>query len=193
MKKLLSLMALVGLAATLVACGGKKKSEDIIAPKVEKVKPAGPVKMQEYKDTNYVKWVEGRYYHLTVLRQPCDTLPMVKDETGQKFVDNVFQMTVTRRDGSVFFNRKFTKSNFNKYINADFQNTGILEGIVFDKVDGDWLVFAASVAHPQTDEYIPLVIKLSRMGVLEISQDTQMDTDNPRKDIEENTDDEDGV
>jgi hypothetical protein len=31
------------------------------------------------------------------------------------------------------------------------------------------------------------------MGVLEISQDTQMDTDNPRKDIEENTDDEDGV
>lgn len=193
MKKLLSMMALAGLAAALVACGGKKKSEDIIAPKVEKVKPSEPVKMQEYKDTSYVKWVEGRYYHLTVLRQPCDTLPMVKDETGQKFVDNVFQMTVTRTDGSVFFNRKFTKSNFNKYINEDYQKTGILEGIVFDKVDGDWLVFAASVAHPQTDEYIPLVIKLSRMGVLEISQDTQMDTDNPRKDIDENADDEDGV
>ena len=193
MKKLLSMMALAGLAAALVACGGKKKSEDIIAPKVEKVKPSEPVKMQEYKDTSFVKWVEGRYYHLTVLRQPCDTLPMVKDETGQKFVDNVFQMTVTRTDGSVFFNRKFTKSNFNKYINEDYQKTGILEGIVFDKVDGDWLVFAASVAHPQTDEYIPLVIKLSRMGVLEISQDTQMDTDNPRKDIDENADDEDGV
>ena len=193
MKKLLSLMVLTALGAALVACGGKKKSDDIIAPKVEKVKPSEPVKMQEYKDTNYVKWVEGRYYHLTVLRQPCDTLPMVKDETGQKFVDNLFQMTVTRTDGSVFFDRKFTKNSFNKYINEDYQNTGILEGIVFDKVDGDWLVFAASVAHPQTDEYIPLVIKLSRMGVLEISQDTQMDTDNPRKDIEENTDDEDCV
>lgn len=193
MKKLLSLMVLTALGAALVACGGKKKSDDIIAPKVEKVKPSEPVKMQEYKDTNYVKWVEGRYYHLTVLRQPCDTLPMVKDETGQKFVDNLFQMTVTRADGSVFFDRKFTKNSFNKYINEDYRNTGILEGIVFDKVDGDWLVFAASVAHPQTDEYIPLVIKLSRMGVLEISQDTQMDTDNPRKDIEENTDDEDGV
>ena len=186
-------MVLTALGAALVACGGKKKSDDIIAPKVEKVKPSEPVKMQEYKDTSYVKWVEGRYYHLTVLRQPCDTLPMVKDETGQKFVDNLFQMTVTRTDGSVFFDRKFTKNSFNKYINEDYRNTGILEGIVFDKVDGDWLVFAASVAHPQTDEYIPLVIKLSRMGVLEISQDTQMDTDNPRKDIEENTDDEDGV
>ena len=171
MKKLLSLMVLTALGAALVACGGKKKSDDIIAPKVEKVKPSEPVKMQEYKDTNYVKWVEGRYYHLTVLRQPCDTLPMVKDETGQKFVDNLFQMTVTRTDGSVFFDRKFTKNSFNKYINEDYRNTGILEGIVFDKVDGDWLVFAASVAHPQTDEYIPLVIKLSRMGVLEISQD----------------------
>ena len=164
MKKLLSLMVLTALGAALVACGGKKKSDDIIAPKVEKVKPSEPVKMQEYKDTNYVKWVEGRYYHLTVLRQPCDTLPMVKDETGQKFVDNLFQMTVTRTDGSVFFDRKFTKNSFNKYINEDYQNTGILEGIVFDKVDGDWLVFAASVAHPQTDEYIPLVIKLSRMA-----------------------------
>ena len=99
----------------------------IIAPKVEKVKPSEPVKMQEYKDTNYVKWVEGRYYHLTVLRQPCDTLPMVKDETGQKFVDNLFQMTVTRTDGSVFFDRKFTKNSFNKYINEDYRNTGILE------------------------------------------------------------------
>ena len=48
--------------------------------------------------------------------------------------------------------------------------------LVFDKPDGDWLVFAASVGHPQTDEYIPLVVKLSRMGVLQVELDTQMDT-----------------
>ena len=110
---------------------------------------------------------------------------MVKDERGQKYVDNVFQVTVSRADGSVFFNRKFVKSNFSQYVNDDYRQTGILEGIVFDKADGDWLVFGASVGHPQTDEYIPLVIRLSRMGVLEVRQDQEMDTTNPQQDQEE--------
>ena len=192
MKQILYIVSLAAMAVVLAACGEKKKSETIIAPRVVKVVPKEPIRMQPYMDEKEVSWI-GKTYFVTVSRQPSDSLPMVKDETGQKFVDNLFQMTVTRTDGSVFFDRKFTKNSFNKYINEDYRNTGILEGIVFDQVDGDWLVFAASVAHPQTDEYIPLVIKLSRMGVLEISQDTQMDTDNPRKDIEENTDDEDGV
>ena len=183
MKKLLSLMVLTALGAALVACGGKKKSDDIIAPKVEKVKPSEPVKMQEYKDTNYVKWVEGRYYHLTVLRQPCDTLPMVKDETGQKFVDNVFRLTVSRKDGSVFYSHVFTKKALQQYLDDDFNKTGVFEGLVFDKAEGDYLYFGASVGHPQSDEYIPLVFSLSRMGVLSIKRDTQMD--NPPEDKDE--------
>ncbi len=47
---------------------------------------------------------------------------------------------------------------------------------MFDKADGDWLEFAASVCHPQTDEYIPLVVRLSRMGELSVRRDTQLDT-----------------
>lgn len=193
MKKFLCLVALAGLMAGLTACGNKKKSEDIIAQKVVKVKPKAPIKMQEYTDDRDVKWVEGRTYHVAVHRQPCDTLAMVKDETGQKFVDNVFTVTVSRSDGSVFFNRKFTKSSFAQYINADYRKTGILEGIVFDKADGDWLVFGASVGHPQTDEYIPLVIKLSRMGVLQVAQDTQMDTASTQEGTPQSENDDDGV
>ena len=60
--------------------------------------------------------------------------------------------------------------------------------MVFDKVDGDWLVFAASVGHPQTDEYIPLVIRLSRMGELVIKRDVQMDTSNVDNQNTENED-----
>ncbi len=170
-------MATSALVLGLASCNNKKKSEDIIAPRVVEAKPSAPVKMQEYQDEREVKWVEDRTYKVIVLRQPSDTLSMVKDaETGQQYVDNVFTVTVERSDGSVFFNRKFKKQDFSQYINEDYRKTGILEGIVFDKADGDWLVFGASVGHPQTDEYIPLVIKLSRMGVLQIAQDTEMDS-----------------
>ena len=131
--------------------------------------------MQPYIDEKEVSWI-GKTYYVSISRQPSDSLPTVKDEMGQKFVDNVFQLSVTRKDGSVFFKRTFTKKNLAQYLDDDFNTTGVFEGLVFDKTDNDWLVFAASVGHPQSDEYIPLVIRLSRMGELSIKRDTQMDT-----------------
>ena len=175
MKNVMTIAAMAALALVLTACGEKKKSEDIITQRVVKVKPQAPIRMQDYTDQREVAWI-GKNYRVTVQRQPSDSLPMVKDEAGQKFVDNVFQLTVSREDGSVFFSRQFTKANFTQYITESFRKKGILEGIVFDKADGDWLEFAASVGLPQTDEYIPLVLRLSRMGDLVIRQDTQMDT-----------------
>ncbi len=190
MRKVMVATAVVGMMLTMTACSEKKKSDNIITQRVETVKPSSPVKMQKYDDERDVEWI-GKTYHVAVHRQPCDSLPMVKDETGQQFVDNTFQVVVSRSDGSVFFNRSFTKSFFSSYITEDFRRTGILEGIVFDKADGDWLVFAASVGHPQTDEYIPLVMRLSRMGDLDVKLDTQLDTSAP--DHEAAADDEDGV
>ena len=175
MKNVWLKVCLATVVVTLFACGNKKKSEDIIAQRVVKVEPKAPVKMQKNTDGLDVQWI-GKTYHVSVHRQPADSLPMVKDETGQEYVDNIFTLAVSRQDGSVFFSRKFTKSDFANYVPEDFRRTGILEGLVFDKADGDWLVFAASVGRPQTDEYIPLVVKLSRMGTLEVRQDTELDT-----------------
>ena len=163
------------LALTLMACGGKKKSNDIITERVELPKPQEPVRLQSYSDSKDIQWI-GRTYHLNINRQPSDSLPMVKDETGQQFVDNYITLVVSRQDGSQFYSHKFTKKDFDRYLDDDYRNTGILEGLVYDKVDGDWIEFAASVSHPQTDEYIPLVVRLSRMGELSIKRDTQMDT-----------------
>ncbi len=177
MKKTMTIALCGILLIMLAACGGKKKSDDIIAPKVEKVKPKGPIRMQEYTDTRDVDWI-GRKYTVVIQRRPSDSLSMVKDEYGQKFVDNIFTLSVRRKDGSTFFSRSFTKQSVSSYLDDDYRKTGIFEGLVFDKADGDWLVFGASVGHPQTDEYIPLVIRLSRMGDLVIKRDVQMDTDN---------------
>ena len=163
------------LVLTLMACSAKKKSSDIITKRVEQPKPQEPVRLQSYSDNREVGWI-GRTYRLAIDRHPSDSLPMVSDETGQKFVDNVIALVVAREDGSVFYRHQFTKQDFNSYLDEDYRKTGILEGLVFDKVDGDWLEFAASVCHPQTDEYIPLIVRLSRMGQITIQRDTQMDT-----------------
>ena len=168
MKHVCFFAALAAIVLASTACSEKKKSDTIIAQRVEKVAPAAPERMQEYTDSRSVAWI-GKTYQVAVNRQPADSLPLVKDETGQKFVDNVIHIKVSRQDGSVFFSRQFTKSDFKGFLDAD-------EGLVFDKVDGDWLVFAASVSHPHTDEYIPLVVRLSRMGVIVIRFDDSLDT-----------------
>lgn len=175
MTKSLFVVIATGVILSVVACGEKKKSQDIITQRVETVKPQAPERMQEYDDSRNVAWI-GKQYKVTVHRQPADSLPLVKDETGQKYVDNVISVSVFRSDGSKFYSRQFTKADFVNYLDDDYRKTGILEGLVFDKADGDWLEFAASVCHPHTDEYIPLVVKLSRMGQLTIQRDTQMDT-----------------
>ena len=183
MTKSLFVVIATGVILSVVACGEKKKSQDIITQRVETVKPQAPERMQEYDDSRNVAWI-GKQYKVTVHRQPADSLPLVKDETGQKYVDNVISVSVFRSDGSKFYSCQFTKADFVNYLDDDYRKTGILEGLVFDKADGDWLEFAASVCHPHTDEYIPLVVKLSRMGQLTIQRDTQMDTtgDTPQPD-----------
>ena len=175
MKRKITNLFILAAALLVLACGGKKKTDDIITQKVEKPQPQAPIRQQEYLQERDVQWI-GKTYHLAVNRQPSDSLPMVKDETGQQFVDNAITVVVSRADGSIFYSHTFTKSSFSAQLDDDYRRTGILEGFVFNKADGDYLEFAASVSHPQTDEYIPLVVRLSRMGDVSIKCDTSLDT-----------------
>lgn len=101
---------------------------------------------------------------------------MVKDETGQAYLDNVIDLKITRAGGSVFFQKRFTKTAFDSFLDDDYRNTGILEGLVFDKAEGGVLRFAASVSHPNTDEYIPILIKIDRNGNMKMERDVNLDT-----------------
>jgi len=184
MKRLYQILPLAALLL-LTGCSQKKKSDDIIATKPEVVKPQAPIRMQEYKQTTDVAWL-GKNYQVEVHRVADDSLKMVKDENGQKFVDNRISVKVMRSDGSVFFSRSFTKAAFESYLNNDYRQTGVLEGLVYDKVEGNNLFFAASVSHPQTDEYIPLVVSVSNFGEVGIRLDTDLDTNGGN---EANTDD----
>ena len=166
---------IVCLSVLLIACGEKKKSDTIITPHVEQPKVKEPIRMQEYTIERDVNW-QDRQYHIAIHRHSSDSLSSVQDETGQEFIDNVFTVAVTNENGTVFWKSTFVKKDFKDYVNEDFYKTGILEGIVFDRVEDQYLIFAASVGRPQTDEYIPLILSLSKSGRLTVKQDTQMDT-----------------
>lgn len=174
MKQQATIIALTALTL-LAGCKEKPKTQDIIAPRVEVKQPSAPIRMQPYNDRRAVAWL-GKEYKVEINRSPSDSLPLVKDETGQKFVDNRISLRIIRADGSVFFNRSFTKAAFENLLNDDYRKTGILEGLVYDKVEGNNVFFAASVCHPQTDEYIPLVVSVSNFGDVGIKLDSQLDT-----------------
>ena len=193
MKKIQLLAALL-MAVLAISCGKKKESKDIIVPTAEVVKPKAPISMQPYSQQQEVAWLD-KSYQVFIDRVADDSLRMVQDETGQKFVDNRITLRVVRADGSVFFKKVFTKSTFDAQLDDDYRQTGILEGLVFDKVDGNNLVFAGSVSHPQTDEYIPLVVTVSNFGNVTIKRDDQMDTNSTQEQQpqENQVTDEDGV
>jgi hypothetical protein len=165
-------LSLVGLITA--SCGKKKQHDDIIVQETETPKPQAPIRMQDYKDVKDVQWL-GKQYQVEVTRTASDSLAMVKDETGQQFVDNRIVLKVIRQDGTVFCTKTFTKSAFNACLDDDYRKTGILEGFVFDKAEGNQLFFAASVCHPQTDEYIPMVVTVSNFGEVGIAKDQQME------------------
>lgn len=169
-----SVLALTFVGLITTSCGKKKQHDDIIVQETEAPQPQAPIRMQDYKDVKDVQWL-GKQYQIEVSRTACDSLAMVKDETGQQFVDNRIVLKVIRQDGSVFCTKTFTKAAFNACLDDDYRKTGILEGFVFDKAEGNHLFFAASVCHPQTDEYIPMVVTLSNFAEVGISKDQQME------------------
>ena len=168
------IIALIAVPLLLTSCGKKKQHDDIIVQETEAPKPQAPIRMQDYRQTTDVQWL-GKQYQVEVSRTACDSLAMVKDESGQQFVDNRIVLKVIRQDGSVFCTKTFTKAAFTGCLDDDYRKTGILEGFVIDKAEGNQLFFAASVSHPQTDEYIPLVVTISNFSEVAISKDNSLE------------------
>ena len=178
MKQIATLMMAGILAGTFVSCKEKQPSNDIIITKpVEKPKPKTTQKIGDYAQTIEMPWV-GTTYKVAIERKADTTLPIVDDGEGNKYYDNKISVRIIRQDGSEYFNRTFSKQDFISYVDDIYKKNSALLGIVPDKAEGDYIVFAASVGSPDknSDEYVPLVLKVSRFGDVKISKDMQMDT-----------------
>lgn len=175
MKSRLSLVLLLLSALVLVSCGKKKTENEIITHKPKAVKPFAVRKMGDYHQQTKVAWV-GSEYTIDLDFHADLSLPVVSDG-AQRYYDNRTTLRILRKDGSEFLKREFAKSDFQPYISGSIGKNGAFLGLVFDKAEGDNLIFAASVGSPDksSDEYIPLLVKVSRMGSITISKDAQMD------------------
>lgn len=124
-----------------------------------------------------VTW-NGKVYRYDIVRKADTTLPSVHDEvSGDTFYDNAIVLKITL-GGKEFFSKKFLKSSFDKYLNADFKKNAILEGLVFDVVTPAGLRFATSVCYPRSDLYMPLAITIDESGNMEIKKDELSDIAN---------------
>lgn len=192
MRKAIYGVALCVVAMLGVSCTEKPKSDNIIVHKQPKTaKPATTQAMSDYTSSCNIDWL-GATYKVSVERKADKQLPHTVDEQGNKYYDNRISVRIQRGDGSVFFERVFQKSDFTPYISEAFAK-GALLGVVFDKVDGESLRFAASVGSPDrmSDEYEPLVVKVSRLGAVSIAKDTRLDTTSDEQSQDE--DEEEGV
>ena len=115
MKRGLGVAAALIAACLVLSCSEKKQSNVIIAPKPVKQAPKAPAKMDEFKHTDDVPWLD-KTYKVEVHRFVADSLPKVKDEQGNPYFDNLIRVRVLRADGSEFFNRVFSKKSFNDYL-----------------------------------------------------------------------------
>lgn len=181
----------------MVSCGKKQESKNIIVQKPQVVQAAK--KKEKMDPVSYEKpidWV-GSSYTVSISRFPDEELPMVEDEYGNKYYDNRVTVKVTRKDGSEFFNRTFTKSDFSSCVDESFRRNGALLGLVFVEAKGDDLRFGGSVGSPDplSDEYIPIVMWLNRMGTIRMQRDTELDgmSQPSQGGAANNVDDEDGV
>ena len=164
------LMVLVG-----VSCGNKKKTDYIIVHEEETPAPKKPtiISTEAQTASETVDW-NGKNYTFHISKSPDKDLPTVSNEEGQKFYDNKADLKVVDSEGSTLFSRTFRKSSFEQYLPASFMKNGILEGFVYDSVDNGRLQFIASVAYPETDEYVLFDIRLSKDGNITIVKDNRM-------------------
>lgn len=185
----------LALALALPGCKEKKESTDIITTKTVKTEKKGTQVTGNYKQDLEVNWGD-KPYTIIMERTADSTLAMVDDGAGNLYYDNRITVTVKRDNGSVFFNRTFTKNDFAAHLSGEAKK-GALLGIVYDCVTDNAIRFAASIGSPDkmSDEYMPFVLTISRTGTVSISNDTLRDTpdESGHDDGEDEGDEEDGA
>ena len=195
------MMATTIVAAISLSCSKKKETSTIIIPKQEVVKPSDTIAWMERSEaTKAIPWLNANY-NIKVVRERVDSLPLAKDEIGNRYYDNSVFISITRADGSTFFEKRLTKKSFSEFLDDDMKQNGALLGFVYDGIDNNKLRFAGSVGSPdvQSDSYVPLVMLVDSDGHASFQRDTDLDMHNHAADTTtlddsyKKDDDDDGV
>ena len=168
MKKILLFVAAAMVLLAISSCKEEKvkKLNNIIVPPHEEVVPDTLIhQMNETESTTDVQWLNTTY-RVHVHRYTNDSLTYITDNSGRKYRNNIISVKITRPDGSVFFDRKFTKAVFENHVEQAYLDKNVILGMVYNGNDPDCLRFIGSVGSPDvlSEEFVPYEITISRMG-----------------------------
>jgi hypothetical protein len=158
------------VALSVVSCTSRQKGgDDVQVLMQDSTVTSAPQRMQ-VSDTKVTITYKGKEYRSSVVRRPDDSLPIVKNEQGEKFVDNSITLRITC-GGKQIVDRVFTKESFASLVDAGFMKYAILEGLVYDKTTPQGIMYAASICYPQTDLYVPLRLTVSADGKISMAKE----------------------
>lgn len=170
----------LGILALMFFSCKKEKQTDVIITKIAP-KPQVSYKPQQLSNFEYKKDIEwmGNTFTIIIHRYADKSLPMISNEDGRKFYDNKIDLKIIRKNGSTFFSRTFSKSDFKTYTSSKYAKHWILAGFMFDKVEGNYIKFGASIGDPDpnSDEFIPIDVAINNLGTVHITNVGQLDTD----------------
>ena len=165
---------LVCMLSTACSSSSKGDASKLTEMSADSAVSTQPERMQ-VSDVTETFTLKGHSYQSTVVRRPDDALPLVSNAEGEQFVDNRISLRIVSQ-GRTILERLFTKQDFASLLNARFMKYAILEGLVFDQVTENGLIrYAASVAYPQSDLYVPIRITVTPSGELSIEREEMMD------------------
>ncbi len=158
------LLALVAVVV-IQSCGKKEKPKDIIVEKVKDKPRTEDVKMSSETLNGEFEWIGGSKYSYSIQRSASSSMAKVKNHDVRYF-DNEIHLVVRRSDGTVFFDKTFTKANFSPALPKQFHDSGVLLGMNFEKANGNVLNFVVSVGSPDDsyDEFFYVLMTLDNYG-----------------------------
>lgn len=177
-RSLYIILALFFLTSASCSRNKKKDPDNYVVESIQKDVVSAAIQELQVISASSQADFKGSTYDMKVVRRPDNTLPVVTDAQGQKYYDNTITLEIST-GGKLFVNKIFNKNTFASYLDSEFIQHAILEGLVFDKVTDYGLMFAASVSYPESDLYVPFHVTVLPNGTLSIEKADLMDDYEP--------------
>lgn len=164
-KQSVCFLLFVFMLTVVCSCKEKKEPEEIVVDKVIDKPRTDTEVMQDETMTGEVTWIGGGNYSYSISRTSDESLPKVTNH-DIPYYDNSIQLVVKRADGSVFFDKSFTKQSFGETLPEQFRKDGVLLGMNFEEVSGNVLKFVVSIGSPDDsyDEYYHILVTVNNYG-----------------------------
>ncbi len=173
MRIFLTVLSVVLSAGMMLSCSEEKKktvNNILVPPREEKVPDTIIHQMNVVEASDTAHWM-GSVYQIDTRRHSSDSLSFVTDNNGKKVRNNIIHVVIRRKDGSVFFDKNFTKSAFESFVDKEYYSHSVLLGLVYNGSAND-LEFLGSVGNPDilTEEFVPFNVRVNKMGEVSIEK-----------------------